>query len=427
MKHFVLVVCVGLGGYLLWQTHRYSVDLPFADDYAFVPHISGEQSLSLQWLWEPHNEHRMVIPKLVNVVATRLGGQDFRVVAHISSALLVVSALLAVMAIARSRGRYALEDILIAATVCTWSQAEAVTWTSPFNLVATTAFLLLWWVAASADRLLAAAIAAFALALTGASGVAALAGVVPWFIWRAYSSASTRGRVIASCASATLVAYGCACVVTHTRPGGHPASASVGYTLRFFVRLVSSPFTFVCSIQDVVGLGVLVILAGLIALTIRDRPSARQEASVLALAVAGLAVAGAVAVGRAGFGTLDIASRYITLATPLAVAVFALAASQPRARIVIVMLATILVVSAPHGDKVGHSAGKWLHKHLDPARRDIEAGVPLERVVTERGLYPEASYAVAGLCALAASHGSVFADPDAPSPPECSVLSPSQP
>lgn len=54
--------------------------LPFGDDFAFIARITGDEPLTVGWLYETHNEHRMVLPKLLLVFMTRVAGIDFRAV-----------------------------------------------------------------------------------------------------------------------------------------------------------------------------------------------------------------------------------------------------------------------------------------------------------------------------------------------------------
>ena len=382
---------------MLWQTDRYAVDLPFSDDYGFVQQIAGLEPVNLAWLWEAHNEHRMVLPKLVLTFVTRAAGMDFRATAHVSALLVCLAAFACVFTIARLRGRWAIEDALVPLVVCTWSQAEALTWTSPLNLVATTVALLLWWTAAHRS-LTAAIVAAVALALTGASGITAMVGVVPWFVWTAWRSK----RVAPALCAAGLVGYCVLYAVTYTPLAGHPGPKSVGQVARYVARLAASPFSSIGDLQDVLGIGVLLAAAWL---TWRTR---RRFTPTHALLLAACATCGAVALGRAGFSGLTIASRYVTLMIPLAVALLALFAIADPPRPAVAALAAIIVVSLGYNDKVGHNAGHWLQKRLNAARTDITNGKPLSEVVATHGLYPDPAYGVTGLCALAKARGSVF-------------------
>src|SRR5262249_8229850 len=57
---------------------RYGNKFPYADDWALVPVLTGEQPLTARWLWTQHSDHRIAVPKLILLTALRLTGWDFR-------------------------------------------------------------------------------------------------------------------------------------------------------------------------------------------------------------------------------------------------------------------------------------------------------------------------------------------------------------
>src|SRR5262245_16270415 len=59
--------------------HRYgAANAPIADDWFNVPVITGEQPCSADWLWSAYRGHRMPLPRLILVGASRLPGLEFR-------------------------------------------------------------------------------------------------------------------------------------------------------------------------------------------------------------------------------------------------------------------------------------------------------------------------------------------------------------
>ena len=49
---------------------------PYADEWEFVPALVGAEP-ALPWLWQQHNEHRMVLPRAVYLLLFKLT-HDFR-------------------------------------------------------------------------------------------------------------------------------------------------------------------------------------------------------------------------------------------------------------------------------------------------------------------------------------------------------------
>ena len=50
---------------------------PFNDDFAIIPWWTGERPITLSWLWEPHNEHRIALPKLILLALARIDRRRF--------------------------------------------------------------------------------------------------------------------------------------------------------------------------------------------------------------------------------------------------------------------------------------------------------------------------------------------------------------
>lgn len=57
---------------------KYAGHVPFWDDWNLVPARTGNQRLTAAWLWEPINEHRIPLPKLLLIALYKLTYYDFR-------------------------------------------------------------------------------------------------------------------------------------------------------------------------------------------------------------------------------------------------------------------------------------------------------------------------------------------------------------
>jgi len=51
---------------------------PWSDEWEFIPMLTGTTPVSLKWLWAQHNEHRIIIPKLVYLFSFNMA-PDFKV------------------------------------------------------------------------------------------------------------------------------------------------------------------------------------------------------------------------------------------------------------------------------------------------------------------------------------------------------------
>ena len=58
---------------------RFGSDVPFWDEWNLVDALTGARPITLEWLWAPHNGHRIPLPKLLLLGLYKLSGGDFRV------------------------------------------------------------------------------------------------------------------------------------------------------------------------------------------------------------------------------------------------------------------------------------------------------------------------------------------------------------
>jgi hypothetical protein len=82
---------------LLADIHSFAVNVPFMDDWQFVPLLekAKEGTLSFQDLWTPHDEHRLLLPRMMIIVSMFASGGDYRVQSFITfSVVAIISACL---------------------------------------------------------------------------------------------------------------------------------------------------------------------------------------------------------------------------------------------------------------------------------------------------------------------------------------------
>jgi hypothetical protein len=82
----------------------YGSDIPIWDDYAIVAALTGDQPITLNWLWEQCNEHRIPVPKLILLASERLAGNDVRSGMFLSVGALCVLAAALINVAGRLRG-----------------------------------------------------------------------------------------------------------------------------------------------------------------------------------------------------------------------------------------------------------------------------------------------------------------------------------
>jgi hypothetical protein len=86
-------------------------NVPIWDEWALVPYVTGDKPVTLSWLWSLHNEHRIVLPRLVYVPLVRLTG-DYRSLNVFNAMALGGIAAAFVLVTRRIRGRTEWADAL---------------------------------------------------------------------------------------------------------------------------------------------------------------------------------------------------------------------------------------------------------------------------------------------------------------------------
>jgi hypothetical protein len=106
----------------------YQVNLPTGDERDHVAVATGDLPLSLSWLWEQHNEHRLPLAKLIWVLSLRLTHYDFRLASLLN--VLALGGLCATMVLTakRIRGRIHYSDAFFPLIVLSPAQYENLLW-----------------------------------------------------------------------------------------------------------------------------------------------------------------------------------------------------------------------------------------------------------------------------------------------------------
>lgn len=313
---------------------RGSSKIPYWDDWALVPVVTGHAPASWKYFWTPHNEHRIPVPLLIQVGLAKLSHCDFRAGMYFSAVVLTVLAALLVVAAARLRGEISYADAFLPLVLLSPGHWNTLIW--GFQVTFSSATLLagvVLYLMCARGRSLSAGGAALAslcvvlLPLCGASGVALVPALGFWLLVMAACSLFCREERAwakalvylagAAAAAALLVIY----VKGFKRV--HPAAPDNRTVLRTAVEfLTMSLGQSAEKYWNWTGYGALVLL-GLTGLFLARawlfRPGSRLTAFGLLAYLGGFgAVALGIGWGRAGLGCAHsgLASRYVTLAVP---------------------------------------------------------------------------------------------------------------
>src|SRR5262249_19420438 len=106
----------------------FSSNVPYMDDWEFVPPMTGAELVSLRWLWSQHNEHRIVLSRLCLMAFGHISTEPFRLALFFNVALLSGEAIALLAAVRAVRGRLIWADAFIPLVVLDWGQYQTLLW-----------------------------------------------------------------------------------------------------------------------------------------------------------------------------------------------------------------------------------------------------------------------------------------------------------
>ncbi len=398
---FVWGLWAAMTAALLGYVGSFARDVPWWDDWDLVPVLSGREPVTAAWLWERHNEHRLLVPKLVHLaLAAAAGGADFRTGAYLNALLLAGGTLVLILTARRLRGHTAVADAIFPLILLHWGQYENLIWSFQVQFIVATALFLVavaLLVTACPERLgwrgLLVGVCAIVLPFCGINGAVLAPALVLWLAWVARRH--TRWLLLLALGAAVVLAGS---LLDFSPAALHPPAPTVGAISSLLVLLMAAgPVGVVCGGAMVGTLMLLLTLtsAGLLA---RSCGTARLERlrGVGLLAAIGTVLALGVAVGwgRAGLhadnpGSITGVTRYITLMAPLP-CFGALAAVMTRTRLVAYLLLAAAAVMLPANTHLGCEAARWRADVLDHLIADARRGIPPEQLSETYGPYVHA-------------------------------------
>jgi hypothetical protein len=330
-----LLVGVGVitpGAVTAAMTARYYVDVPYWDQWSFVPLLDRFFVGSVPWagLWAQHNEHRLFFPRLLMLILAR--ATRWNIGWELATIFLLAVALFLLLAFASWQALHsyrllARQAALVCLSMLIFSLAQWENWLWGWqiqiflNLVcAALALTLLALPRLGWKRLAGAGALATVAAFSFANGMAVWAvGILPIFGHKA------RSRRVKLAQALTWLAMGLGCGSAYLKgyvsPAGHPSPLTfisrplewVEYTLIYLgqpLASVSALSAFFCGALGVASLTVLLATA--------IKTAALGRWPILwVLSLSGYAVASALmsGVGRLGFGVSQaLSTRYVSIA-----------------------------------------------------------------------------------------------------------------
>jgi hypothetical protein len=308
-------------------TIAFGVNVVFVDEFTFIPYIAALQTktLTLQALFEPYNEHRLLFPRLVQLATASVTHFNTKAEMFLYWLCLCGICALFLLIFTKANG-FSFSSLLLFAPasylIFSLRQFENFLfgWEICWGLAALFSILAIYLLQLRRSDVL-------SLALAMASGVIAsfsiLAGLLIWpagLVEMAYLSRNPRRRRFLWVAVSDWLLAGIAVFAVYfhrlERPSYLPGPSSILqaplHSLRFFLAALGAPLA--VEPNDAAAIGILLgCFAVFVFVHQWRRPYSRSAAVWVAVLAFGLASEVILAAGRSSFGIdLAVGSRYTT-------------------------------------------------------------------------------------------------------------------
>lgn len=405
-RRAVLVVWLVWGATLagvLGSIARDGRNVPFEEDWLVVAAMTGHEPDLPRWLWSQNSEHRLPLPRLVNLAVLRATG-DLRATMVLDTLALAAVAAGMILVAARLRGRTSLADGFFPLLLLHLGNWDNLVWAWQIQFVLPTvlAALLLLVIAAGPTLSTPAAawggaLALVSLPLSGANGLVLAPPLAVWFIWQAWAArrdpggAGVHALIPGLAGGLALLLCGLYFVGYESSPWNAPSPgpAATLATTGKFLGLSLGPV----AAHAWLPFGAAVALAYLCGVTAaalgaRDVRERRRALGILAFLAAALLMAVAVGWGRAGRAaeTGRMPSRYVLLAAPgMCATYFALLlyGTGRSRRIFPAALALLAALLFPLNTREGFKRRDWFGQGMRAFEEDLAAGASAEALARE--------------------------------------------
>lgn len=373
---------------------RFGPQVPLFDDYALVPALVGEQSVTPSFLWSLHNEHRLPLPKLVLLCAYPLFRDDFRAGMFITVACLSAASAILMGATSRARGWCSYSDAFFPIVLLNWGHYNNLLWSwqVQFGLstllgLGTASLIAIGGLRPGKGILVTSGVLLMLLPLCGANGLAMVPPLATWLVLLGTSrirfGRPGGGAALVSALPGMLLTL--LYFVDYQKPPQIDREAGPVAVLRTAIQFLSLEMGPIASnawrIGGLTALGLAAVTVMLLLNVAWRRPGERPRACGLLAVLAGFGLlALGLSWGRAGGNERSgLEPRYITLAVPvpcLVAMTWSLYGPIALRRMVPMgLLAGSLILLWPNMD-IGLEQAQLREADSDAVLADIRSGVP---------------------------------------------------
>jgi len=377
----------------------YRANAPLMHDFDMIPALTGNEPVTLGYLWEATNEHRMFLPKLLIVGLGKLTNCDFRAEKFFHVGCLAAVSLAMILAARRLRGRTSFADAFFPILLLSLGNCVACVETLAHVLEGAIPCLALLIVLLHGDKFTWKSTALFGtclllLPLCGSGGVVYVPAFVLVLLYAAVirirrGGPGTRrdvslmlGFAAAAMFLVVLYFYGFS-----QRDLPRPIPSVASNFFGFFAMSVGAGGEHAWKIVSAVVLLLVAIASGLLLrIVITERSNRLRALALLGFLGSTAVLAFAIAWSRACLGPCAALSiRFSVLATPVLCAVFLafqLYGKRPLAFGFQCALLALVIAALPCNVKSGMVKGRYDRAVTDNLLRDVKAGLEPNLLVT---------------------------------------------
>jgi hypothetical protein len=370
-------------------------NIPYWDDWSMVPVLTGEQPVTLSWLWSQHNEHRIPLPRLILLGLYQLTGWDFRSGMVVNVLLLGLLAFGMIRTAKSLRGRADYADAFLPIVLLHLGNWENLLWSWQVvqifpTVIAGALLLLIVW---QGQRLNfqavgLAGIFLVVLALCGANGLALVPVLGLWLGYmgirylRSPISSDKRAGFLMLVSGLVAVTLVLLYFLGYEQPVYHSSADNPGTVLITTLQFLTNGFGPVADrFWPLSGLGELALLLTtltILVVVVWRNPSERPRALGLLAFLAGMfCLALGIGWGRPDNG---LTPRYVTLAAPTLCCIYftwLLYLPRPFRTPFVLSLCILAALLLPVNTKMGLTYAKNRRAKMANFERDLKNKVPI--------------------------------------------------
>jgi hypothetical protein len=391
----------------------FGANMPTWDEWEMVPVVTGHQSVNLRFLWSPHNEHRIVLPRLVYLGLAKLTHGDFRAGMYFNGLILGCLAALLIGMARKLRGWTSYADAVFPLASLHFGHAENLLWSFQIQFTSSTLLAcgLLGLILRSRQPLtgrtgLAGGLLLLLLPLCGANGLPFVPPLVGWLAYWAWRHRQSPGGarnlvMVLSLCTAALALIGV--YFFHlSNPGCASSPASFRERLVGILQFLAmsggpAAVPFWPYSGYITATLILVILLALLRTWLRQPEERVRALGLFGVLIAVVAVACGVAFSRTGlYPNACVAPRYTLLAVPLIwVGYFAahIGGSFTLGRLGQMALCMLLCALCLTNLGSGLDLGRFKRRQYQVVEQDLLANLPAPVVAQKHAdLFPEQNF-----------------------------------